>query len=113
MDGREYEPTRIMTHFESDYGAATKVLYRKGQVTTHIIPNVDLSRWVGIRGKIADVPDLDMCRSQMDVEIAGDWKGLLRGMGGFHTVTCYGDYRREVGYALKKMRIPWEDFSGA
>ena len=113
MDGRDFEPAKVMTHFESDYGAATKVVYRKGQVTTNIIPNLDCSRWSGFRGKILDAPDYDMCRSQMDVEIDGDWKGLLRKMGGFHTVTCYGDYLREIGYALKKMKLPWEDFSAA
>jgi hypothetical protein len=34
MNGRDYEPTKIMTHYESDYGAATKVQYRKGQAIT-------------------------------------------------------------------------------
>jgi hypothetical protein len=31
MDGKTLEPTRIMTHFESDYGAAPKVDMRLGQ----------------------------------------------------------------------------------
>ena len=30
MDGKKLEPTRIVTHFESDYGAAPKVDYPKG-----------------------------------------------------------------------------------
>lgn len=34
--------------------------------------------------------------------IDGNWKKLLRDMEGFHAVTCYGDYLREVGYALKR-----------
>jgi hypothetical protein len=111
MDGRSFEPSRIMTHFESDYGAATKVEYRKGQVTTNIVPNLSCTKWFAFRGKVLASPSMDMCRSQMDVEIDGDWKKLLRTLEGFHTVTCYGDYLREVGYALKKTKMGWEDVS--
>jgi len=111
MDGRHFEPTAILTHFESDYGAATKVEYPKGQVTTNIIPNLRCTKWLGFRGRILESPAYDMCRSQMDVQIDGDWRKLLRDMQGFHTVVCYGDYLREVGYALKKVRIEWENVS--
>ncbi|MFH0756327.1 MAG: hypothetical protein V2B15_03465 [Bacteroidota bacterium] len=38
MDGKICEPARILTHFESDYGAAPKVEMQKGQVVTNIIP---------------------------------------------------------------------------
>jgi len=111
MNGKDYEPTKIMTHFESDYGAATKVEYTKGQVTTNIIPTFTCTKWFGFRGKIFETPSFDMCRSQIDMEIVGDWRRLLRDMQGFHTITCYGDYLREVGYALKKLRIAWENIS--
>ena len=111
MNGKDYEPTKILTHFESDYGAATKVEYKKGQITTNLIPNLTCTKWLGFRGKILDSPSYDACRSQMDVEIDGDWRKLLRDMQGFHTVTCYGDYFREVGYALKKLGIAWENVS--
>jgi len=111
MDGRHFEPTAILTHFESDYGAATKVEYPTGQVTTNIIPNLRCTKWLGFRGRILESPAYDMCRSQMDVQIDGDWRKLLRDMQGFHTVVCYGDYLREVGYALKKVRIEWENVS--
>jgi len=111
MNGRDYEPTRILTHFESDYGAATKVEYRKGQIITNIIPNLTCTKWIGFRGKIIDSPSYDICRSQIDVAIDGDWRKLLRDMQGFHTITCYGDYLREVAYALKKLRIEWENVS--
>jgi len=111
MNGKEYEPTKILSHFESDYGAATKVEYTKGQVTTNLIPNLVCTKWIGFRGKIIDSPSYDMCRSQMDVEIDGDWRRLLKDMQGFHTITCYGDYLREVGYALKKIGIEWENTS--
>ena len=39
MDGKTFEPARIMTHFESDYGAAPKVEMRKGQILTNIVPD--------------------------------------------------------------------------
>ena len=111
MNGRDNEPTRIMTHFESDSGAATKVEYPKGQVITILISNVRCTKWIGLRGKIIDSPSYDICRSQMDVEIDGDWRKLLTDMQGFHAVTCYGDYLREVGYVLKKLKIEWENVS--
>lgn len=113
MNGKDFEPTRIVTHFESDCGAATKVQYPRGQVTTHILPNLSCTQWMGFRGRIAESPNYDMCRSQMDVAIDGDWKRLLREMQGFHTVITYGDYLREVGYVLKRMGIGWENFSPA
>ena len=111
MNGKDHEPTAIMTHFESDYGAATKVEYRKGQITTNIIPNVGCTKWLGFRGKIIDSPSFDMCRSQMDIQIEGDWRRLIQDMQGFHTVVCYDDYLREIGYALGKTAVEWDNFS--
>jgi len=112
MNGRDYEPTTIMTHFESDYGAATKVRYTKGQVVTVIIPNLRCSKWQGFRGKVLDSPSNPACRSQIDIKIQGDFRRLLAEMQGFHVQICYGDYLREVGYALKKIRaVEWQNFS--
>jgi len=112
MNGKDYEPTRIMTHFESDYGAATRVQYAKGQVVTAIVPNLHCSKWQGFRGKIVDCPSNPACRSQMDIQIEGNWRKLVANMQGFHTQICYGDYLREVGYALKKLKkIEWENYS--
>jgi len=112
MNGRDCEPTTIMTHFESDYGAATKVRYTKGQLVTVVIPNLRCTKWQGFRGKILDSPFHPACRSQMDIEVKGDFRRLLSEMEGFHVQVCYGDYLREVGYALKKLkRIEWQNFS--
>ena len=111
LDGRRPEPTRILTHFESDYGAAPKVEMRVGQVITDIIPDFSNRRWCGLRGKIVDHPFYDICRSQIDVEIDADTETVLREIKGFHWMTCYGDYRREVGYALKKVGIEWIDLT--
>ncbi|MGQ9649037.1 MAG: sugar isomerase [Phycisphaerae bacterium] len=111
MNGRDYAPTKIMTHFESDHGTATKVEYDRGQVITVIIPNLNCTKWFGFRGKILDSPNYDMCRSQMDVAIDGDWRRMAREMQGFHAVVTYGDYLREVGYVLGKLGIEWQGFS--
>jgi len=108
---RECEPMKIVTHFESDYGAAPKVMFRKGQVITTLLPNLSCTKWIGFRGTITDSPSYDICRSQIDMKIDGDWRKLLTDMEGFHTVTCYGDYLREVGYALKKLGIAWQNLS--
>jgi hypothetical protein len=112
MNGRDFEPTTLMTHYESDYGAATKVQYPKGQVITCIVPNLHCSKWFAFRGKIVDSPSFDMCRSQMDLEIDGDWRTLTKEMEGFHTIVTYGDYLREAGYAVKKVgSIEWKNYS--
>ncbi len=114
MNGKDYEPARIMTHFESDYGAATKVTYTKGQMVTAIIPNLHCTKWQGLKGTILDSPSLPVCRSQMDIQMEGDFRKLLTDMEGFHAQICYGDYLREVGYALKKIgKVEWQNFSGA
>jgi len=113
MNGQDFEPLKIMTHFESDYGAATKVEYTKGQTVTCILPNLVCTKWQGFRGKVVDSPATDSCRSQMDVAIDGNWQKLLSDMQGFHTLVTYGDYLREVGYALRKVGMGWESVCGA
>jgi len=111
MDGHSCEPAHIYTHFESDYGATTKVEFRKGQLITNIIPDFHSEKWVGFRGNITDHPFLDICRSQFDCTIDGSWKKLLKDMRGFHWMTCYGDYLEEIAYAAKKVGIEFENIS--
>ena len=112
MNGHDYEPTTIMTHYESDYGAATKVAYPKGQQVSVIVTNLHCSRWHGFKGTIVDAPSRPACRSQMDIAIEGDCKKLAEQMEGFHAQVVYGDYLREVGYALKKLgRVEWCNYS--
>jgi L-fucose isomerase-like protein len=113
MNGKDLELVKVLTHFESDYGAAPKVQFRKGQVVTNVIPDFASKKWLGFRGDIIDHPSYDICRSQFDCTIEGDWKKLLEDMQGFHWMTCYGDYLREVGYALKKVGIEWQNISEA
>ncbi len=107
MDGRKLDPARIMTHFESDYGAAPKVEMPIGQTVTNIVPDFKAERWTGLSAKIAACPFLPICRSQIDVHFDCTDEMLARHMPGFHWMTGYGDYLREVGYAIKKIPIEW------
>jgi len=111
MDGKHCEKTTIMTHFESDYGAAPKVDMRIGQEITVIDPDFDSKRWLGFLGRIKDNPFLDICRSQIDVEILGDCDVLAETQRGFHWMASYGNHLKETGYALHKMGIDWTDLS--
>jgi len=108
MDGKNLEPARILTHFESDYGAAPKVEMSKVQVLTNIIPDFAAERWLGLRGRIEESPFLPICRSQIEVSFAADSQLLAKQMPGFHWMTGYGDYLREVGYALHRVGIDWD-----
>lgn len=108
MDGKTLEPARLLTHFESDYGAAPKVEMRKGQMTTNILPDFKAERWVGLLGEIVEAPFLDICRDQIDIRYKCDSLHLAQRMPGFHWMTGYGDYAKELGYALKRVGIQWE-----
>lgn len=108
LDGKTREPARILTHFESDYGAAPKVEMHNGQIVTNILPDFQSQRWVGLRGEIVAHPFLPICRSQIDIKYSCPDKLLADRMPGFHWMTIYGDYIREAGYALKRVGIQFE-----
>jgi len=111
MDGSRYEPTRILTHYESEYGAAPKVEIPVGQEVTFIDPEYTTGRWVGIKGIVEGNPFLEICRSQQDVRIQGDWKKLLNEVRDSHWMMCYGDYLNEIGYAAPRIGITWDNIS--
>lgn len=111
MDGRSNERASLLTHFESDFGVAPKVEMKLGQTCTNIVPDFASAKWVGFEGKIIGNPFMDICRSQIDVEIKGDWKSLLSEMKGFHWMMGYGNYLKETGYALGKVGVDWLDVS--
>ncbi|MBI4891325.1 MAG: sugar isomerase [Acidobacteria bacterium] len=113
MDGRNAEPVRMVTHFESDYGASPKVEMAAGRKVTNIVPDFNFKKWVGFEGEITGAPFLPICRSQIDVGIHGSTDLLAREMRGFHWMTCYGDYLKETGYALKKAGVEWLNISAA
>jgi len=113
MDGRRYEPVRIMTHYESDFGAAPKIEMPIGQQVCAISPEYAKPRWVGIGGTVRKNPCLAICRSQQDVEIRGEWKRLIPEARNSHWMMVYGDYLREVGYAAHKIGLNWDNVSDA
>jgi hypothetical protein len=109
MDGKTLAPARIMTHFESDYGAAPKVEMPKGQTLTNIAPDFKSRRWMGLLGTIEDTPFLPICRDQIDLRYDVPDQLVAEHMPGFHWMTCYGDYSKEVGYALRRVGITWDN----
>ena len=111
MDGQRYEPARIMTHYESDFGAAPKIEMPIGQTVSAISPEYASGRWVGIRGIVRDNPCFAICRSQQDVEIQGQWKRLIAETRDSHWMMAYGDFLREIGYAARKIGVNWDDIS--
>ena len=108
MDGKRLEPVRLLTHFESDYGAAPKVQMLVGQSVTNILPDFSFTKNIGLAGKIIDNPFLDICRSQIDISYNCNSRLVAEKMPGFHWITVYGDYLREAEYALKKIGIELE-----
>ncbi|NQU11873.1 sugar isomerase, partial [bacterium] len=111
MDGKHYEPVRIMTHYESDFGAAPKVELPIGQQVCAISPEYSTARWVGIKAVVRDNPCFAICRSQQDVEIQGNWRRLIPEARDSHWMMVYGDYLREIGYAAHKIGLTWDNIS--
>lgn len=111
MDGLRYEPTEILTHYESEYGAAPKVEIPVGQELTFLNPEYSSGRWLGFRGEVLGNPYYEVCRSQQDVKILGDWKKLKNEVRDSHWVSVYGNYLEECEYAAGKLGIIWENFS--
>jgi hypothetical protein len=111
MDGNAYEPTQVVTHYESDYGAAPKVDMKVGQTVTFLDPEYSIGRWIGFEGTIKDNPFLDMCRTQQEVEIHGQWRKLTREVRDSHWLMVYGSYLRECQYATRKLGLAWMDLN--
>lgn len=111
MNGKTLDKVRILTHFESDYGAAPKVEMPKGQVVTNIVPDFKSERWMGLVGKIVDAPFLPICRCQIDVAYDVPDRRVAERMPGFHWMTAYGDYTQELGYALRRVGIQWDNLN--
>ena len=107
MDGKKYEPARILTHYESEYGAAPKVEMPVGQKVTFLDPEYATGRWVGFTGAVKANPFHAICRSQQDIQLHGDWRKLLGETRDSHWVMAYGDWLREIAYAAGKIGIQW------
>ncbi len=113
MDGETYEPAEITTHYESEYGATPKVEMVIGQELTFLDPEYSVGRWLGFKGRVLRNPRYEICRSQQDVRIIGDWRKLKSEVRDSHWVTVYGDYLKECGYAVRKLGLTWDAISDA
>lgn len=111
MDGARYEPALITTHYESEFGAAPKVDMPVGQELSFISPEYATGRWVGARGEVVDNPFLEICRSQQDVRIHGNWRRLIPEARDSHWMMAYGNHLDEIGYAAKRLGIVWDNVS--
>ena len=111
MDGQNYATAKVVTHFESDYGATPKVELPLNTPFTMVCPDGDQKEWVGFTGEVKENPFYDICRSQFDVSINGDWRKLLQDHRGFHWMMAVGDYRQEMAYACPKIGVAWNNVS--
>ena len=111
MNGKDLEDARILTHFESDWGAAPKVEMTVGQEITVIDPDFNFKEWLGFRAEIDANPFMDICRSQIDIAFNCDTDELNQRTKGFHWMACYGNYMKELEYALDKTEIGWEELA--
>jgi hypothetical protein len=111
MDGARYAPARIMTHYESEYGAAPKVEMPPGRRVTFIDPEYSTGRWVGFTGIVRSNPSYEICRSQQNVAIEGNWKKLLNEVRDSHWMMACGDHLKELASATRKLGIQWVDLS--
>lgn len=105
MDGQRLEPVTLVTHYESDHGAATHVHFRKGQWVTVLKPDFEARHWLALTGKIVDTPFLATCRGQIEIALDAQTQEVLHHLRGFHCQIAYGDWTREVTYAARKVGI--------
>ena len=105
MDGVHYNPMRIMTHYESEFGASPKVDFPIGQKVTFLDPHYANPRWLTFTGTVQSNPDFEICRSQQDVLLDGDWKKLKNEARDSHWTMSFGDYKNEVEYLSRKIGI--------
>jgi hypothetical protein len=107
MDGVHEDPVRVLTHYESDFGAAPKVEMRKGMKLTAIDPDFEAKRFLGLRGEITGAPFYPTCRTQLEVAFEGDTGMLAGNIRGWHWMLCEGDYLKEAEYAARKAGLEW------
>jgi len=105
MDGQKLAPVELVTHYESDHGAATHVQFPKGQLLTIVKPDFEAKKWLAFTGEILGTPFISTCRAQVEVRLNADTVDVLNNLRGFHCVLAYGDHTREVTYAANKVGI--------
>ncbi len=111
LDGRAYCAAEILTHYESDYGAAPRVLMPPGTAVTLVDPDCAQRRWLGLRGIVEDNPRFPICRTQQDIRVAGDCRRLAREIRGSHWMMAWGNWLDEMACATRKLGLDWLDLS--
>ncbi|MCL2118340.1 MAG: hypothetical protein FWH27_07945 [Planctomycetaceae bacterium] len=109
MDGKKLEQTRLVRHYESDFGAAPKVEYPNGTLFSAISPDFESKSWFGMTGEVIDAPHRPICTTQIDLRYKCPSSVLAERMHGFHWMLGYGDYLKEMGYALRRVGIAWDN----
>ncbi len=107
MNGATPQPVRLLTHYESDYGAAPKVEMPKGQILTVIDADFANMRWLGFVGEVTDSPSYPICRTQISIRVKGDSRRLAEETRGWHWIVAFGDHLDKAGYAARKAGINW------
>ncbi len=110
MDGKTTQPARIVTHFESDYGAAPKAGGPRSGPDEHRA-RLQIQAMDGTVGRSGKFTFLPICRDQIDVRYTVPDQLVAERMPGFHWMTAYGDHRKELGYALRRIGIEWDDLN--
>ncbi len=92
-------PYHLRSHSEDHQGACDRSLMPLGEMTTTIEVLLDPNQILFHQGKTVENVDEDMaCRNKLAVEVKGDVYKLMEGWDkrGWHRVTFYGDFKREV-----------------
>jgi hypothetical protein len=92
-------PYHIRSHSEDRKGACNRSLMPLGEMTTTILFDAGKEQVILHQGKTVANVDLDLaCRNKLAVEVKGDVYKLMNNWDtwGWHRVTFYGDYKRQV-----------------
>jgi len=97
--------------FHRFYSAIAYKTYRQMSI---LLPPSHGVPWVGrlgVSGLGKSNPSYEICRSQQDVEIQGDWKKLVNEVRDSHWMMAYGNHVKELAYAARELGIQWADLS--
>ncbi|UCE40805.1 MAG: hypothetical protein JSV17_15365 [Candidatus Aminicenantes bacterium] len=101
-------PFHIRSHSEDRKGACDRSLMPLGEMTTTIEFDVGRKQVIFHQGKTVENVDLDLaCRNKLAVEVQGDVYKLLNywDQWGWHRVTFYGDFKRQVYQIAQLLRF--------
>ncbi|MGC9009545.1 MAG: hypothetical protein ACP5I7_02895 [Sulfolobales archaeon] len=97
----------LETHFESDSPAAIKVFFEEGYKVTLLNLSFYLDKALIVLGESAGFTNYPICRSQIKIRFR-DTREIYGKARGFHWSYVYGDYTRELEYAMKVLGIEYE-----